>query len=189
MDWTTAPGLSTQGPLPPRREIWVVILLGIFTLGIYALYWLYVTYRDTHQHLGRPHKAQAALVLGIVAYVILWVAMIMYMVAAFGTAFSGSRGEPEPFAIGGMLAAMGFMFLASFAVAGIQVWMIWGAARGTEMVLERYGRKPDVPPILHALLPIIINVWVYVAMALIQNDLNKLHEPTQQQAYGAYPQG
>ncbi len=163
-------------------------MLGIFTLGIYTLYWLYVTYRDTHEHLGRPHKAKLALTLAIIAFVLMWLALIVYFMAIFGLGMSGDNASVSGFAVGGLIGSVVFMLVASFAAAGIQVWMMWGAARGTEMVLQRYGRKAEIPPLVHALVPIVLNLWVYVAMGLIQNDLNKLHAEVQWQRTQAYPQ-
>ena len=93
------------------------------------------------------------------------------MVAGFTNAFGG----PSVAGTGAMVGAFSFVMLSAIAVTGIQVWMMWGAARGAEMVLAVYGKEPVLPPILHALLPIVVNLWVYVAMGLIQNDLNKLH--------------
>ncbi len=186
MEWSPVSGQSTQqGTLPPRRDILVAILLAIFTFGVYILYWLYTTYRDTHHAIGKPHKAVPALVLGIVSYALFIIAVVMYMVVSFTLA----RGEPGPGQLAGVLGVFGFMMFAALAMTAAQIWLMVGAAFGAEKLLEMRGRKAAIPAIVHVLVPIFVSVWVYVAIGLIQNDLNQLHEPAPAPAPTAYPQG
>ncbi len=176
MEWDAtreAPGTQSSGGLPRYRDLVVTLLLAIFTFGVYTLYWLYVTYRDTHQHLGRAHQAKTALVLAIIGYVLMWFVMALYLVFTLG--FAATQREPSVALFSGMIGMFAVLLIASLAVTAVQVWMMWGAARGAELVLQRYGRTPTMPPLVHALVPIVLNLWVYVAIGLVQSDLNKLH--------------
>ncbi len=186
MEWSPVGGQSAQqGPLPPRRDILVAILLAIFTFGVYILYWLYTTYRDTHQAIGKPHKAVPALVLGIVSYALFIIAFVLYLVVSFTLAVR--QAGPEQLV--GALSVFGFMMFAALAMTAAQIWLMVGAAFGAEKLLGARGRKPAIPAIVHVLVPIFVNLWVYVAIGLIQNDLNQLHEPAPAPASMPYPQG
>ncbi len=57
----------TGGPLGQRRGVAFVILIGIITLGIYWLYWVYKTQQEMKDHTGEGLGG----VLGLVVWILI----------------------------------------------------------------------------------------------------------------------
>ena len=63
----TTSGQNT-GPLGKERGVAFVIVLTLVTLGIYSIYWYYVTYADLKRHRGEGVIAIVGLLLVFVIY-------------------------------------------------------------------------------------------------------------------------
>src|SRR3954463_1497939 len=65
---TPVPGSGAplpKGPIGKPRPIGLTILLTIVTLGIYGLYWTYVTFEELKQHNGKGIGGVVGLIIGI----------------------------------------------------------------------------------------------------------------------------
>jgi len=63
-----SPPAVNTGPLGKERGVGFVIVLTLVTLGIYSIYWYYVTYADLKRHRGEGVIAIVGLLLVFVIY-------------------------------------------------------------------------------------------------------------------------
>ncbi len=61
-----------SGPIGQRRGIGFVILISIVTLGIYFLYWTYVTFEEMKKRTGEGLGGVLGLVIALVIGVVNW---------------------------------------------------------------------------------------------------------------------
>ena len=113
-----APGGHGQ-PMEPAgkvRSTWAVIGLSIITLGIYSLYYTFVTHDEMKKHSGEGIGGVLALVLAIVTGGLVQAFLFPHEV---GTLYA-RQGRPRP-----VTATTGlWVLLGSFIVVGPLVWLI-----------------------------------------------------------------
>lgn len=59
-------------PIGKIRNPWVVILLSIVTLGIYAIYWIYAVFKETNEFDGEGLSGVVGLILAIVCSLVVY---------------------------------------------------------------------------------------------------------------------
>jgi Domain of unknown function (DUF4234) len=79
------------GTLGKTRSPWIVIVLSIVTLGIYAIYWQYAMFREMKDYSGRGIGG----VLGLVLAIILSIVNVFVMPSEVGNLYA-SEGQPRP---------------------------------------------------------------------------------------------
>ncbi len=110
-----------------NRNPWVVILLSIVTLGIYLLYWIYITFAEVRAHRGVG-------VSGIVGLLLALIPVSIFLLPQYVGNMYGDKGKDRP--VSGMTGIWALVPL----VGGI-VWLIktqgalnsyWDMAQGDE---------------------------------------------------------
>jgi Domain of unknown function (DUF4234) len=70
-----AASAPAQGPIGRPRGVAFVVLLSIFTFGIYHLYWVYKTFDEMQRHTRQGIGGVLALVIAILLHIVLWFVM------------------------------------------------------------------------------------------------------------------
>ena len=104
--------IETHGVTGKFRGPWVVIGLSIITLGIYALYWQYATFKEMKEYAGKGIGGG----LGLLFAILLGIINVFMMPAEVGDLYA-TEGQAPP--VSGMT---GFWILLPF-IGGF-VWII-----------------------------------------------------------------
>jgi len=108
---STAPA---SGPLGHPRGIGFVILIGILTLGIYWVYWAYMTQEEMKRHTGQGLGG----VLGLVIWILIGAVSAFVIPSEVGNMYARD-GQPKP--VTGWTGLWLFPF-GIFIIPGI----VWG---------------------------------------------------------------
>ena len=68
----SAPPVAVAGPLGQPRGIAFVIIIGIVTLGIYSIYWMYKSGEEIKRYSGEGLGGVLWLVIWIVVGIVMW---------------------------------------------------------------------------------------------------------------------
>jgi hypothetical protein len=96
----TTSGQNT-GPLGKERGVGFVIVLSLVTLGIYTIYWYYVTYADLKRHRGEG-------VSGIVGLLLVFVIYGYFMLPQYVGRMYRAEGNANP-PVSGLTGLWGFV--------------------------------------------------------------------------------
>lgn len=108
--------LQSTGPIGKVRSTWAVIGLSVITLGIYALYYYFVTHEEMKQHSGEGLGGAIGLVLGLITGGLVTAFVLPNEV---GNLYA-RQGRPRP-----VTATTGlWMVLGAFILIGPLVWLI-----------------------------------------------------------------
>lgn len=153
-----------------HRDIVVVVLLSIFTFGIYALVWYLAQARELDAATGQQRSRALPIAL-IVVYCAWLLSLAAYLGTIFATILQDIRDgtQSAPLAVLGVAAAFAAI---SLAMGLLQAFVLWVLGERAAEVTRTMGREPTVPPALH-FLSLAVNIWPVVGIACIQNDLNK----------------
>lgn len=162
-----------------QRNVAVCVILSIVTVGIYSLYWLYATWKETAEANGRSHSANVVFGFALTLWIIMLLALAAYMFASFATALNdianGPNSEPPTRTIVLLFTSLGAMLVAGLAATVLMLIMVYHAMENSRLLLQSRGVQQSLPPIVHVLLALFVNVWIYVVVGLGQHELNKLH--------------
>jgi hypothetical protein len=104
------------GPVGKIRSTWAVIGLSIITLGIYSLYYYFVTHEETKQHSGEGLGGAIGLVLGFFTGGLVTAFVLPNEI---GNLYA-RQGRPRP-----VSATTGlWMVLGAFILIGPLVWLV-----------------------------------------------------------------
>jgi len=104
--------MATNGPPGRIRGPWMVIGLSIITLGIYALYWQYATFKEMKTYAGKGIGGGLALLFAI----LLGIINVFMMPAEVGDLYA-AEGQVPP-----VTGLTGFWILLPF-IGGF-IWII-----------------------------------------------------------------
>jgi hypothetical protein len=65
-------GVRSSGPIGVQRNIGKQILLSIVTLGVYGVYWAYVSHEEIKQHTGEGVGGVVGVLISVFAGFITW---------------------------------------------------------------------------------------------------------------------
>ncbi|PWU23579.1 MAG: hypothetical protein C5B48_08320 [Candidatus Rokuibacteriota bacterium] len=124
---------ASERPIGRHRGIGFVILMMIITLGIYGLYWIFITFAELHAHRGQG-------VSGIVGLLLAFIPVSIFLLPSYvGRAYDES-GRSRP--ISGWT---GIWALVPLIGSLVWVWRVqaslnhyWGA--------EEEGETPEPAP-------------------------------------------
>lgn len=114
---------ASERPIGRHRGVGTVILLMIITLGIYALYWIFITFAELRAHRGTG-------VSGIVGLLLALIPVSIFLLPSYVGNTYAEAGRPKP-----MTGLTGLWALVP--LIGSFVWVIkvqgalnhyWGAA-------------------------------------------------------------
>lgn len=108
-------GMS-RGPLGRHRNIAVIILLSIVTLGIYSLVWTYQTYAEMKRHRNAGISGVAGLLLSFIPFV------QMFLLPSEVAGLYRAANRPSP-----VSAATGLWNLLPFLGAFVWLFKVQGA--------------------------------------------------------------
>jgi hypothetical protein len=131
-----------SGPLGQKRGLAFVILIGIVTLGIYWLYWVYKTQEEMKARTGQGLGG----VLGLVVWIVVGAVSAFVIPSELGNMYAGD-GKPKP--VTGWTGLWLFPF-GIFLIPAI-VWAVkvqgslnryWDEAAGTGSELAEAATAP-----------------------------------------------
>jgi hypothetical protein len=187
--YPTQPQVAPSGPPGSVREPWVVVVLAVVTLGIYALVYWWTTSKEMDAYIGKPghsHKSVrlgvllSLAALGIGIFVFIGFLSAMYSAGAFDTTMT----EPNAAMIGAIFSFVGgFILVAGLGLAGV-IFLYVGRYRMWEAI-EAEERRRMWPSPLSAGLMLALSIAAYfvpfvgfvlplVVLYMTQEHLNKL---------------
>jgi Domain of unknown function (DUF4234) len=122
---------ASERPIGRHRGVGTVILLMIITLGIYALYWIFITFAELRAHRGTG-------VSGIVGLLLALIPVSIFLLPSYVGNTYAEAGRPKP-----MTGLTGLWALVP--LIGSIVWVIkvqgalnryWGAAEEAPAAVE-----------------------------------------------------
>lgn len=189
---------SQEGPTATRdhgstgedRDPVIVVILTLFTLGIYRLYWLWVVSKEIDDYDPDAKSAHKLVKIGMVVIV---VAAVVVMISLLGIAGSGAldRGPPTT-GTQAALAGLGiFMFLAvvalfvAFLLLLIGEYRIWTKIRDDEVRCDVRDKLDPVIQLVLVLVPLVNIIGIWIALYRAQDHLNDVWARAEQ---GTAPQ-
>jgi hypothetical protein len=112
-----------ERPVGRHRGIGFVILMMIITLGIYGLYWIFITFAEVRAHRGEG-------VSGIVGLLLALIPVSIFLLPSYVGRMYADAGRPKP-----MTGLTGLWALVPLIGSLVWVWRVqsglnryWGAA-------------------------------------------------------------
>ncbi len=119
------------GPPGKRRGVAFVILIGLVTLGIYWLYWVYKTQQELKEHTGEGLGG----VLGLVIWIIISPVSAFVIPSEIGNMYAHA-GKPKP------ITGWTGLWLFPFGILIIPIFVWFAKVQGA---LNRYWESAAQP--------------------------------------------
>jgi apolipoprotein N-acyltransferase len=132
---------GTTAPIGRHRGIASVILLMIFTLGIYGIYWIFITFTELRAHRGEG-------VSGLVGFLLALIPVSIFLLPSYiGRMYSEDGQSPPVTGLTGLWALI--------PLVGSLVWVAkvqgalnryWGAKTTAAEAPAASDAAPEAPP-------------------------------------------
>lgn len=120
------------GPLGQPRGVWFVILIGLVTLGIYWLYWVYKTQDEMKRHTGDGLGG----VLGLVVWILISAVSAFVIPSEVGNMYA-KAGREKP------VTGWTGLWLFPFGILIIPIFVWFAKVQGS---LNRYWESQATAP-------------------------------------------
>lgn len=104
------------------REIWKVVVLGIITLGIYDLYWLYLTYKELRTKGNKIPPFSLLLLPGILLFLVLVLQFGLRSTVADSTDVNSFSTPSPAHRISNLVSVLIGLFSVLFGLVYSLVW-------------------------------------------------------------------
>lgn len=124
--------MANTGPLGKRRNTAFVIFMGIFTLGIYWVYWAYQSHEDVKRHSGQGIGGP----MGLVVYILISAVTFFMLPSEIGKMYEqAERPKPVTGWTGLWMVPFGILIVPAF------VWIV-----KVQGALNRYWESAAASP-------------------------------------------
>lgn len=156
---TPAPAAApARGPGGTRREPWLVVILTLVTMGLYALYYWWVTSREMDASTRRPGHAHGPVRIGVIvsaaAAILLAFLLATFFATLLATILSGRAPDARDM-LGTIAGGILLLFLASTAGLVGAILLLVGKYRIWEAIEQDERRRGHPTPLSAALMVIL----------------------------------
>lgn len=154
---------AVRGALGTHREPWLVVVLSLVTLGVYALYYWWVSSREVDAYAGKPGHSHGLVKIGVVVSLVAGVAFVILFASFFFGMFALmlTGGEPDASMAGAFVGGILTLILVGTALFVGSVVLLVGKYRVWEAIEQDEKRRMHPTP-LSATLMLVLTLASFV---------------------------